>query len=196
MNTNKAAYWIALGVLALGLNSEYKHGNFVALHRVVDRTGSLLCEISSEISSRAEQTVAAAKVLMPRDRFQAETLLASKDSAEMALHQARAAQEQARNEVRDEVRNRAEMIRDQVRDRMLVQADMIRAESDMRRAEMDRVQARAKFGLVRAMNVRGMNGRLTVVCPKTGTRILVSDTSVNDTSDSGDNVSSEVEVED
>jgi len=181
MNTNKAAYWIALGVLALGLNSEYKQGNFVALHRVADRAESFVCQISS----RAEQTVAAAKVLTLRDRFQAETLLASKNSAEMALDQARAAQEQARNQVRDEVRNQADMIRDHVRDRMLSQADMIRAESEMRRAEMEQVRAHAKFGLVRAMN-----GRLTVACPKTGARILVSDTS-----DSGDS-SSEVEVED
>lgn len=191
MNTNKAAYWIALGVLAIGLNSEYQHGNFVALHRVVDRADSLLCQISS----RAAQTVAAAKVLMLRDRFQADTLLASKNSAEMALDQARSAQEQARNQVRDEVSNRAEMIRDQVRERVFAQADVIRAESEMRRAEMEQVRARTKVGLVRAMNlpamnVRAMNGRLTVVCPKTGTRILVTDTS-----DSAD-ASSEVEVED
>jgi len=33
MDANKAGYWIAVGVLALGLNSEYRHGNFVALHR-------------------------------------------------------------------------------------------------------------------------------------------------------------------
>jgi len=26
MDTNKAAYWIALGVLALGLNNEYRQG--------------------------------------------------------------------------------------------------------------------------------------------------------------------------
>jgi hypothetical protein len=190
MNTNKAAYWIALGVLALGLNSEYKQGNFVALHRVAERADSLLCQISAEISSRAEQTVAVAKVLMLRDRFQAEALLASKDSAEMALDQARMAQEQARDEVRDEVSNRAEMIRDQVRERVFAQAAMIRAESEMRRAVMEQVRGRAKFGLVRAMNVHAVDGRLTVVCPKTGTRILVSDTS-----DSADD-SSEGDVED
>ena len=37
MDANKAAYWIALGVLALGLNSEYRRGNFEPLHRVASR---------------------------------------------------------------------------------------------------------------------------------------------------------------
>jgi hypothetical protein len=60
MDTNKAAYWIALGVLALGLNSEYRHGSFVALHRVSEYAGSALCRMAT----RAEQTVAVARVLV------------------------------------------------------------------------------------------------------------------------------------
>jgi hypothetical protein len=55
MDTNKAAYWVALGVLALGLNSEYQHGNFAALHQVAERTSSTLCRIST----RAAQTLTA-----------------------------------------------------------------------------------------------------------------------------------------
>ena len=51
MNTNKAAYWIALGVLALGLNSEYQHGRFVALHRVAGRAGG--CSVPDGYARRA-----------------------------------------------------------------------------------------------------------------------------------------------
>jgi hypothetical protein len=47
MNTNKAAYWIAVGVLALGLNSEYRHGNFAALHRVAERADSAFCWVAA-----------------------------------------------------------------------------------------------------------------------------------------------------
>lgn len=56
MDTNKAAYWIAVGVLALGLNSEYLKGNFVVLHRVAARADAALCGISA----RAERTFAVA----------------------------------------------------------------------------------------------------------------------------------------
>ena len=59
MDTNKAAYWIALGVFALGLNSEYQHGSFVALHRVAEHASSAVCRMAT----RAEQTLAVARVL-------------------------------------------------------------------------------------------------------------------------------------
>ena len=56
MDTNKVAYWVALGVLALGLNSEYRHGNFVALHQAVERADFAMCGVTT----RAERTLAAA----------------------------------------------------------------------------------------------------------------------------------------
>ena len=93
MNTNKAAYWIALGVLALGLNSEYRHGNFVALHRVADRAGAVLCRMAT----RAEQTLAVATVLTSRRGFPVDNLLASADRAEMARAQGELLRDQARD---------------------------------------------------------------------------------------------------
>ena len=43
MDTNKAVYWIALGVVALALNSEYSQGSFARLHQVAARADSALC---------------------------------------------------------------------------------------------------------------------------------------------------------
>ncbi len=59
---NKALYWIALGVFALGLTSEYQQGNLPLAHRVADRAGAVLCQIAT----RAEQTWAVARVLTGR----------------------------------------------------------------------------------------------------------------------------------
>ncbi len=47
MDVNKAVYWIAAGVLVLGLNSEYRHGGFASLHRVAQKTGSVLCRATT-----------------------------------------------------------------------------------------------------------------------------------------------------
>ena len=120
MNTNNAAYWIALGVLALGLNSEYQHGRFVALHRVAERAGFELCRMAT----RAEQSLAVATGLMSRRGLPVDNLLASADRAEM------------------------------------------------RRAEIEQMRwrTRSQFGLARTAD-----RRVTVVCPKTGARIAVSD---------------------
>jgi hypothetical protein len=53
---NQALYWIALGVLALGMNSEYQKGNLPFAHRVADRAGAVLCHVTA----KAEQVVAVA----------------------------------------------------------------------------------------------------------------------------------------
>ncbi len=73
MNTNKAAYWIALGVFALTLNSEYRHGSFVPLHRVAEHAGSALCRITA----RAEKTLAVATAPRGHQEFPADNLLAA-----------------------------------------------------------------------------------------------------------------------
>jgi hypothetical protein len=111
MDTNKAAYWIALGVFALGLNSEYQHGRFVALHRVSEHAGSTLCRMAT----RAQQTLAVARVLTSRERFPVDGLSAATGGAETA---------QGQDElVRDQARDEAELLRDGVLDR----ADALRS---------------------------------------------------------------------
>ena len=157
MDTNKAAYWIALGVLALGLNSEYQHGSFVPLHRVSEFAGSALCRMAA----RAEQTLAVARVLTSRERFPVDGLLAATDGAEMA----RAQEELLRDQARDE----AELLRDRLREEVQAQADVIRAQAETRRAEVEQIRMRSQFRIARTVD-----RRVTVICPKTGTRIAVN----------------------
>lgn len=160
MNTNKTAYWIALGVLALGLNSEYRQGNFVALHRVAERAGSVLCRATT----RAEQTWAVARLLTSRQELLADSRLASVDTREMARNEAELVREQAREQ--------AELIRDRVRDEMLARADVIRAQAEVRRAEMEQigVRARSHYRLTRTVN-----RRVSADCPEIGARVAVDD---------------------
>ena len=155
MDTNKAAYWIALGVFALALNSEYRHGSFVPLHRVAEHAGSALCRMAT----RAEQTVAVARVLTWGERFPADGLSAANEGAEM---------EQANEEVlRDQARDEAELFRD----RLQARADVIRAQAEAQRAGVERIRVRmgSQFGLARVVD-----RRVGVVCPKTGMRIAVN----------------------
>jgi hypothetical protein len=155
MDTNKAAYWIALGVLALALNSEYQHGSFVALHRVAENAGSALCRMAT----RAEQTLAVARVLVRSERFQVDGLIAATDGAEVA----RAQEELLRDQARDE----AELLRDGVQ----AQADVIRAQAEVQRAKVEkiRLRMRSQFRLARTVD-----RRVLVVCPKTSVRIAVN----------------------
>jgi hypothetical protein len=155
MDTNKTAYWIALGVLALGLNSEYHHGSFAALHRVAEHAGPVLCRIST----RAQQTLAVARMLTSREGFPADDLLASMGGAEMARAQRELLRERARGET--------ELLRDEIR----AQADVIRARAEMRRAEIEQIRLRTRSQVRLASAV---NRRVTMVCPKTGARITVN----------------------
>ena len=159
MDTNKAAYWIALGVLALGLNSEYRHGSFVPLHRVSEFAGSALCRMAA----RAEQTLAVARVLTSRERFPVDGLLAATDGAEMAQAQEELLREQARDE--------AELLRDRLREEVQARADAIRAQAETQRAEVEqiRLRMRSQFRLARMVD-----RRVVVVCPKTGVRIAMN----------------------
>ena len=186
MDTNKAAYWIALGVLVISLNSDYRQGKFVALHQVADRADALLCRIST----RAEQTLAAATGLTGRAESSPDDLLASTRGAEIAGTQV----DLLREQVRDEAEMIRDQVQDQVRDRILAQADTIRARAEMRRAQIEQMRSStlSRFGLARTdvrADVRAV-GRIdaqtevhtdvqadahgvTFVCPKTGKRASV-----------------------
>jgi hypothetical protein len=159
MDTNKAAYWIALGVLALGLNSEYRHGSFVPLHRVAERAGSALCRMAT----RAEQTVAVARVFTRSEGSRMDDLSAATGGAEMA----RAQEELLRDQARDE----AELLRDRIRDEVQAQADVTRAQAEVQRAGVERIGLRMRPQVRLA---RAVDRRVVVVCPKTGMRIAVN----------------------
>ncbi len=174
MDTNKATYWIALGVLALGINSEYRKGSFAALHRVADRAGVELCRIST----RAEEAVLLATDVTSRRAVLPDSVLAVTDRGEMAREQAEMIREQARAQ--------AELVREQVRNEILAQKEVLRARAEMQRAEIEQLRSRTRseFRLARTV------GRRVVVCPKTGAQVVVNaDAEFPD-------VSPDVEVED
>ncbi|MGA7294344.1 MAG: hypothetical protein WBW53_04540 [Terriglobales bacterium] len=158
MNTNKAAYWIALGVFALALNSEYHHGSFVPLHRAADFAGSALCRITTH----AEHTLALAKLLAIDRGVNINSRGASTAAAEAVRDQGEMLQEQARDE--------AELVRDQLRDHVRAQADMIRAQTEIQRAQIERTQWRVR-SQVRLAD--WANRGVMVLCPKQGIRIAI-----------------------
>ena len=155
MNTNKAAYWIAVGALALGLNSEYRHGNFVELHHVADRAGSALCQITA----RAEKTLAIAKFLASPEVGLPQTLVASAGPVDTARSHSHMLREQSR----EEAAVRREEMRHRERDQMLAHADLIRARAEMRRAETE-IQQRTR-SLVSFANISDRD--VTIFCPRT-----------------------------
>jgi hypothetical protein len=156
MNTDKAVYWIALGVFALGLNSEYQHGNFVALHRVAERANSVLCRVTT----RAEQALAVARVLTSREGFPADDLFASAGATERARDKAVLLRDLIRNRVPDELRAQADVIRAQAE---------VRSKFEQIKMEQIRLHARSQFRFVSAAN-----RRLTVLCPETNARIAMN----------------------
>ena len=79
--------------------------------------------------------------------------------------------------IREEVRAQAEMIREQVREQILAQRDVLRAQAEMRGADIQQLRWR-----VRNVN-SGKADRhpRSITCPTTGARIVVSDWSdIND----------------
>jgi hypothetical protein len=172
MDTNKAAYWIALAVLALGLNSEYQQGNFVALHRVADRAGDTVCRLST----RGEHLLTLAKFSLQQKVRETDVEVAT-NGVESARTQAQLMREQAHAQaelMREQARAQGEAIREQVR----AQVEELRAQSTMRRAMGQRAMDQQDRVRGRYLNlVSSGNHGLTVVCPKTGTRVVVSDDS-------------------
>jgi hypothetical protein len=153
MNTNKLMYWLVLGVFALGLHSEYRNGRFPAIHRVAEHAGSTLCRIAT----RAEQTVALARVLTSDRVSGADDLFVSVRDGELAQAEL----------LRDQALANAEVLRDQVRAR----ADLMRAHAELQQSQIEQIRwrTRSQFRLTNAAN-----RRVTLICPKTGARISVN----------------------
>jgi hypothetical protein len=138
-----------------GLNSEYRHGNFVPLHRIADRAGSAMCRITS----RAEKTLAIAKFLAGPEVGLPETLMASAgevDTARSRVHM-------LRQQSREEAALREEM-RDQLRDEIRARAEVNRARAEMQRAETE-IQLRTR-SLVSFANINIRDRDVTVFCPR------------------------------
>ena len=155
VDVNKAVYWIAVGVLALGLNREYQHGGFASLHRVAEKTGSVLCRATA----RAEETLAVATGRRTRSEFAVDRLLASTEAAEALRDRSEFLREQAQDE--------AEFVRAQVR----AQAEAIREQAEMKRAEIRQIR---QLSRVRVRLASAPSRQRVVVCPRSGARTSVS----------------------
>jgi len=153
MNTNKVLYWVVLGVFVLGFRSEYRSGRFPALRRVAEHAEFTLCRIVT----RAEQTVALARVLTGDQPSSANDVLASARDQELAQAEL----------LRDQAQAHAERLRDQVRG----QADLFRAQAEVQRSQIERFHrgTQSQFQWTDAAN-----RRVILVCPKTGARISVN----------------------
>lgn len=158
MNSQKA-YWFALGIFVLVLNSEYQHGAFPALHRALGRAGQEMCQMVTH----ANQAFATARVIVRRSTIQPDDLLASADARELAESHAELLREQTQQKV--------ELLRDQAR----AQADVLRTQVEVERAEMNRMRAQLNSELRFS---DAANRRLVVVtpgkCPKLGAAITLS----------------------
>jgi len=154
MNTQKAAYWLALAVFGLALHSEYQHGSFPALHRVAGCAGSTLYRIARH----AEQTLAMAVPQTAPSAFRTDDLEANAKARELAEAKAELAREEAQDkaeELREQTRDVAELLRDQARAR----AAMIRAQVQLQRAQIEQIH-RCVRSQLRASNV--VNRRIVV----------------------------------
>jgi len=154
MNT-KALYWMALGVFALALNSEYQKGGLPLAHRVADRAEAVYCQAAA----RAQQSLAMARLMysqattdVPTDEF---------------LARQQAAVDRALAERQVELN----------RELALRQADLARMQQDMGRVRvvMDRAQVQ-KLSKLRSFkfDFNDGRGRKTIaICPETGAKIAV-----------------------
>jgi hypothetical protein len=182
MNSDKMMYWVALGVLALGLHSEYRNGRFPALHRAANQAESTLCRIVT----RAEQTVAMARIVtgqVPQEsrvdvQFVARQHPAERVMIERVMAGNQADLDRALAEHQAEL-DRAMALRQASLDCLHQKLDQMHVA--LARAQVQRVRAleRTPFRLTNAASHRTI-----IVCPRTGDRITVN----ADLSDLGRNV--------
>src|SRR2546423_831855 len=150
---NKALYWIALGVFALGLNSEYQKGNLPLAHRVADRAQAVLCQVTA----RAEQTWAMAKVLNGGPEFRVDDQFLARQQAEV-----------------DRVLAEHQADLDRAMDMRQGDLDRVQQRLDRMHIVLDRVQVEElrKLEQVR-FRLSNATSRRIVVCPQTGNRVTV-----------------------
>jgi hypothetical protein len=142
MNTQKAAYWFALALFAVAFHSEYQRRAFPALHRAASHSGTTLCRLTT----KAERTVAMARLIIGRPAPSAGELLAGLDAGQLADAR-RTAKDQAET-AREEAQDRDGMLRDQVRDRVReqirAQAEVVRAQTELQRAQIRKIRVLAQ----------------------------------------------------
>ena len=167
MNTNKLAYFMALGVLALGLTSEYQKGSFPAIHRAVGTAGNSLCRLAT----RAQRTLATARLLIGREpqefRVDDDFIARQQAQVEQVIPEHQADIDRALADHRADL-DRAMALRQAHLDCLQQRLDRMHAVLDRAQLQRVRVLERTRFKLSDAAN-----RRMIVVCPKTGAKITV-----------------------
>jgi hypothetical protein len=150
----KALYWIALGIFALALNSEYQKGNLPLAHQVAGRAEAVLCRMAT----RAEQSLAVARILTGRPEFRVDDQFVARQQAEVERVMA---ERQADLE-------RAMALRQADLDRIQGRVERMHVVLDRAQLAKMRVLERTRFTMTDATN-----SRTIMVCPQTGARISV-----------------------
>jgi parvulin-like peptidyl-prolyl isomerase len=172
MDANKAAYWIAVAALVVGLGTQYREGGFAPLHRVADEASARAGSIFSRVALDAELKMDEVRALAIRSSagfssgFQSkfETIMASAQASEMAREQ--------RKMLRNEEREKAEMKREQIR----AEREIARAQ-----AEIQRSVRRAALAQVREQYVverTDAGNHVMVLCPKLSRKQMAERVSV------------------
>lgn len=122
---DKAWYWVALGVLALGLNQGFPNGRMDLPRRIADRSAAL----AEELSGRAIRTLALMQAATGRPGSEFETVqpALARVQANLACAQATLARKQAEMTMRkvDVVRRQRDQIRALVVDKMCVRKQIL-----------------------------------------------------------------------
>lgn len=162
MASSKAYYWLALAVLALGLNSEYHRGRLEPLHNLVSRSGMVVdCVVL-----QAREYVSLARVLVGGAPVAPSTEWAR------ALHQERGDLTRLGTDLSHRQGDIARL--------GIERAQLVRLSTEMARhqAEFARLQAQRARMVVRAENIRK-----SVLCQDGQFRVSV-DTDVDNVNDS------------
>jgi hypothetical protein len=176
MNTPKAAYWFALALFAVAFHSEYQRGAFPSLHRVASHAGSTMCRLTTKV----ERTIAMARLIIERPGPSSGELLARLDASQLA--DATRLAEDGAETAREEAQDRAEMVRDQIREQVRgrvrgqvrAQAEIVRAQTEMQRAEIRRIHVLSE-SQVRISNAldRSVISVTPHHCPQSAIRVEV-----------------------
>jgi hypothetical protein len=161
---NKALYWIALGVFALGLHSEYQKGSLPFAHRIAVRAEATFCGVVA----RAEQTWALARVLTGHQNFPVDDQFLARQQAEVerVMGERQADLDRVMAEHQADI-DHAMDLRQADLDRVQQKLDHMHIVSDRVQVDNLRKVERVRFKLAEATS------RRLVICPQTGVRVVV-----------------------
>jgi len=132
MASTKAWYWMAAGVLALGMNSEYQHGGLQWAHRAVDRGR----EFAACVETSSHRYLAMAKLMFGND-----------PTPEVPTELAMARVQEQMDVVQQKLEQKRIQIENVDRINEQIEPTMIRAQAAMERAQVriDMAQMKAEM---------------------------------------------------